>query len=166
MNVRILAKVQDDLASGFRFYEAQAVGLGSYFIDSLYSDIDSLRFFGGIHLVVADGYYRLLSGLAKKPALLERIVQALALQIGSEVSYNELSQLVGADKETVERYIDLLEKCHVVFRLNSFSRNLRNELKKSRKVYLGIQMEGSQTAPVAKKLSRCLSRLRYRSCHG
>jgi hypothetical protein len=61
MNVRILAEAQDDLKSGFRFYEAQATGLGSYFIDSLYSDIDSLRFFGGIHLVVADGYYRLLS---------------------------------------------------------------------------------------------------------
>jgi predicted AAA+ superfamily ATPase len=74
-------------------------------------------------------------GIAKKPAILERIVQALALQIGSEVSYQELGQLVGADKETVERYIDLLEKAYVVFRLNSFSRNLRNELKKSRKVY-------------------------------
>ena len=74
-------------------------------------------------------------GLVKKPALLERIVQALALQIGSEVSYNELGQLVGADKETVERYIDMLEKCYVVFRLSSFSRNLRNELKKSRKIY-------------------------------
>ena len=74
-------------------------------------------------------------GLAKKPALLERIVQALALQIGSEVSYNELGQLVGADKETVERYIDMLEKCYVVFRLTSFSRNLRNELKKNRKIY-------------------------------
>lgn len=74
-------------------------------------------------------------GLVKKPALLERIVQALALQIGSEVSYNELGQLVGADKETVERYIDMLEKCYVLFRLSSFSRNLRNELKKSRKIY-------------------------------
>lgn len=74
-------------------------------------------------------------GLAKKPALLERIVQALALQIGSEVSHNELGQLVGADKETVERYIDLLEKYYVVFRLTSFSRNLRNELKKSRKIF-------------------------------
>lgn len=74
-------------------------------------------------------------GLTKKPALLERIVQALALQIGSEVSYNELGQLVGADKETVERYIHMLEKCYVVFRLSSFSRNLRNELKKSRKIY-------------------------------
>lgn len=74
-------------------------------------------------------------GLSKKPALFERIVQALALQIGSEVSYNEIGQLVGADKETVERYIDLLEKAYVVFRLHSFSRNLRNELKKSRKIY-------------------------------
>jgi predicted AAA+ superfamily ATPase len=74
-------------------------------------------------------------GLTKKPALLERIVQALALQIGSEVSYNEIGQLVGADKETVERYIHMLEKCYVVFRLSSFSRNLRNELKKSRKIY-------------------------------
>ena len=61
MNVRILAAAQENLANGFRFYEAQAVGLGSYFINSLYSDIDSLRFFGGIHLVIADGYYRLLS---------------------------------------------------------------------------------------------------------
>ncbi|MDO9067194.1 MAG: ATP-binding protein [Deltaproteobacteria bacterium] len=74
-------------------------------------------------------------GLVKKPVLLERIVQALALQIGSEVSYNELGQLVGADKETIERYIHMLEKCYVVFRLTSFSRNLRNELKKSRKIY-------------------------------
>ncbi len=74
-------------------------------------------------------------GIVKKPALLERIVQALALQIGSEVSYQELGQLVGADKETVERYIDLLEKAYVVFMLQSFSRNLRNELKKNRKVY-------------------------------
>lgn len=74
-------------------------------------------------------------GIVKKPALLERMVQALALQIGSEVSYQELGQLIGADKETVERYIDLLEKAYVLFRLPSFCRNLRNELKKSRKVY-------------------------------
>lgn len=74
-------------------------------------------------------------GIVKKPALLERMLQALALQIGSEVSYQELGQLIGADKETVERYIDLLEKAYVLFRLPSFSRNLRNELKKNRKVY-------------------------------
>jgi predicted AAA+ superfamily ATPase len=74
-------------------------------------------------------------GIVKKPALLDRMVQALALQLGSEVSYQELGQLIGADKETVERYIDLLEKAYVLFRLPSFSRNLRNELKKNRKVY-------------------------------
>ena len=71
----------------------------------------------------------------RKPALLQNIVRALALQVGSEVSYNELAQLVGADKTTVEKYIDLLEKCFVVFRLPSYSRNLRNEIKKGKKIY-------------------------------
>ena len=71
----------------------------------------------------------------RKPALLQNIVRALALQVGSEVSYNELAQLVGADKTTVEKYVDLLEKCFVVFRLPSYSRNLRNEIKKGKKIY-------------------------------
>jgi len=55
--------------------------------------------------------------------------------MGSEVSYNELSGLVGIDRETVENYIDLLEKCFVIFRLSSLSRNQRNEIKKGKKVY-------------------------------
>lgn len=71
----------------------------------------------------------------RRPDELNRLLIALALQSGNEVSYNELSKTVGIDKETVERYIDLLEKVFVVFRLGSFSRNLRNELKKSRKIY-------------------------------
>lgn len=71
----------------------------------------------------------------QKPEKLERLIQALAFQVGSEVSYNELGQTCGLDKETVEKYIQLLEKAFIVFRLNSFSRNLRNELKKSRKIY-------------------------------
>lgn len=71
----------------------------------------------------------------QKPDKLERLVQALALQMGSEVSYMELGQICGIDNETVEKYIALLEKAFIVFRLTSFSRNLRNELKKSRKVY-------------------------------
>jgi hypothetical protein len=70
-----------------------------------------------------------------KPVLLEKILKALALQLGSEVSYNELSQTVGADKETVEKYIDLLEKAYVVFRLPALNRNVRNEIKKGRKIY-------------------------------
>ena len=71
----------------------------------------------------------------KKPVILEKLLQALALQIGSEVTYNELGRLVGIDMATVERYIDLLEKAFVIFRLPSLSRNMRTELKKGRKVY-------------------------------
>ncbi len=71
----------------------------------------------------------------KKPEVLQKLVRALALQLGSEVSYNELSNLLGVDKETVESYIGLLEKCFVIFRLDSFSRNLRNEIRKGKKVY-------------------------------
>ncbi|ASS49536.1 MAG: ATPase [Candidatus Fluviicola riflensis] len=70
-----------------------------------------------------------------KAEKLERLVQALAFQIGHQVSYNELSQTCGLDNQTVEKYIDLLEKSFVVFRIPSFSRNIRNELKKSRKIY-------------------------------
>ena len=71
----------------------------------------------------------------RRPAQLEKLVLALALQIGSEVSYNELAQIIQTDNQTVERYIDLLEKSFVVFRIGAFSRNLRNEIKKSRKIY-------------------------------
>jgi len=74
-------------------------------------------------------------GQIKKPAMFEKLVQALAFQAGNLVSYNELGQLIGADNETVERYIDLMEKAFIVFRLGALSRNLRNELKKSRKIY-------------------------------
>lgn len=70
----------------------------------------------------------------RKPDLLRKILVALALQIGSEVSYNELAATVGSDTKTVERYIDLLEKCYVIYRLTGLSRNLRNELKKSKKI--------------------------------
>ncbi len=71
----------------------------------------------------------------RKPELLEKIVQALALQIGNEVSYNELAQLVQVDKNTIATYIDVLEKGYIIYKLPSFSRNLRNELKASRKIY-------------------------------
>jgi hypothetical protein len=71
----------------------------------------------------------------RKPEVLNKLLTGLALQLGQEVSYNELSQLIGVDKATIEKYIELLEKCFVVFRLSSFSRNLRNELKRTRKVF-------------------------------
>lgn len=77
-----------------------------------------------------------------KPDKLVRLLKALALQIGSQVSYNEIGTLIGLDSKTVERYVDILEKSFIVFRLGTFSRNLRNELKASRKIYfwdLGIR---------------------------
>ncbi len=75
-----------------------------------------------------------LTGI-KKPDKLEKLLQALALQCGSEVSYNEIAQLISIDKNTVSTYIDLLEKTFVVFRLPAFSRNARNEIKNSKKIF-------------------------------
>lgn len=71
----------------------------------------------------------------KKPEKLVKLLQALAYQIGQEVSYNEIGNLIGLDSKTVEAYVQLLEKSFVVFRLPSFSRNLKNELKASKKIY-------------------------------
>ena len=71
----------------------------------------------------------------RKPVLLEKLLVALALQVGNEVSYSELAQTIGTDNKTVEKYVDLLEKCYIIFRLNGLSRNLRNELKKAKKIY-------------------------------
>ena len=71
----------------------------------------------------------------KRPSLLVKLLQALALQVGSEVSYQEVAQLIGADPLTVEKYTDLLEQSFVLFRLPSLSRNARNEIKKGRKIY-------------------------------
>ena len=70
-----------------------------------------------------------------KPVLLQKIVKALALQVGSEVNYNELAKLIQIDNKTVEKYIDLLEKAFVVFKLPALSGNVRNEIKKGKKIY-------------------------------
>ena len=71
----------------------------------------------------------------RKPEIIEKLLQALALQIGNEISIHELAQLIGVDSATIQRYISLLEKSYIIFHLRSFSRNIRNELKKSRKIY-------------------------------
>lgn len=71
----------------------------------------------------------------KHSDMLIKLLQLLALQIGNEVSYGGLSRNLGIEKGTVERYIDLLEKTYVIFKLSSFSRNYRNEIKKSKKIY-------------------------------
>ncbi|MBR4329028.1 MAG: ATP-binding protein, partial [Candidatus Riflebacteria bacterium] len=71
----------------------------------------------------------------QKSERIEKLLQALAFQIGSQVSFNEIGQMIGLNSETVEKYVTLLERAFVIFRLPVFSRNLRNELKKTRKIY-------------------------------
>ena len=71
----------------------------------------------------------------RNPEMLTKLLTALSLQLGNEVSYNELSRTLGVKSETVERYIELLEKVFIIFRQPSLCRNLRSELKKSRKIY-------------------------------
>ncbi|WP_020527077.1 ATP-binding protein [Flexithrix dorotheae] len=87
---------------------------------------------------LVDSYlYRDILAYSKigKPEVLDRLVQALALQMGNEVNYNELAQTVGVDRNTISNYIDILQKGYVVFKLGSFSGNLRNEIKKNKKIY-------------------------------
>jgi uncharacterized protein len=71
----------------------------------------------------------------QKPERFEQLLLALALQVGQMVSYHDLGKRAGLTNETIEKYIQLLEREFVVFTLNSFSRNLNNELSKSKKVY-------------------------------
>ena len=76
----------------------------------------------------------MMEGL-NKPSKLITLLQALAYQTGNEVSYNELGRITGLDNQTVEKYIDLLEKTYVIFRVGALCRNLHKELKRSRKIY-------------------------------
>lgn len=78
----------------------------------------------------------------KSSEIIRKLLEALALQVGSEVSYTELGQLIGVSKQTVQSYVDILEKVFIIFKLGPFSRNLRKELGKLRKIYfydLGIR---------------------------
>lgn len=100
-------------------------------VTSAGNEIKLLKNLAGSYL-----YKDILSfGKIKKPVVLDKVLKALALQVGSEVSYHELGRIAGADKETVEKYIDLLEKAFIIYRLNALSRNVRNEIKKSKKIY-------------------------------
>jgi predicted AAA+ superfamily ATPase len=71
----------------------------------------------------------------KKPRLLLNLLSLIALQIGGEVSMNELSNSLKVDVTTVARYLELLEKCFVLYNLRGFSRNLRSEVTRTSKYY-------------------------------
>jgi predicted AAA+ superfamily ATPase len=78
----------------------------------------------------------------RKPEKMQELLKALAWQIGNEVNYNELGNLIGLKSETIEEYIHLLEQSFVIYRLNSFHSNQRKEIKKGKKIYfndLGIR---------------------------
>jgi uncharacterized protein len=78
----------------------------------------------------------------KSSSVLVKLLKALSFQIGKQISYYELGQIAGISSQTVEKYVDLLEKSFIIYRVYSFSRNLKNELKRSCKVYfwdLGIR---------------------------
>lgn len=85
-------------------------------------------------------------GIIKKQDIIFRLLQLLAFQMGNEVSYNELSRSLQIDVKTVISYIDLLEQAYVVYRLGTFSRNLRNEIKKNKKIY--FYDNGVRNAPI------------------
>lgn len=132
-HAELVAAADGDGRSERRLLEKRLV-YGSYPEVAGASDADARRILSAI----ADGalYKDILAlGGIRKPDVLVRLVQCLALQVGSEVSSGELSGMTGLDRATVESYIDLLEKTFVVFRLPSFARNARNELRKGRKVY-------------------------------
>jgi len=71
----------------------------------------------------------------RNSAVISDLLKALAFQIGNEVSYTELAKLLGIDKNTVERYVQLLEKNYIIFRLSPYATNKRKEISKLRKVY-------------------------------
>jgi predicted AAA+ superfamily ATPase len=105
-----------------------------YYPEVALKSVDEMRLLKSLS---SDFLYKDLLNLGqiKKPVLLEKILKALALQIGNEVSYHELAQLLDSDKGTIEKYIDLLEKTYIIFKLNGLNRNVRNEIKKGRKIY-------------------------------
>ncbi|MFO7922749.1 MAG: ATP-binding protein [Bacteroidales bacterium] len=121
-----------DLLSEKRMLEHRLIfGYYPEIVSSMGKEEELLKLLAGSYL------YKdilMLEGI-KKPVLLEKILRALALQLGNEISYYEIGQLVQAKGETVEKYISLLEKTYIVFQLNAFSKNVRNEIKKGKKVY-------------------------------
>jgi predicted AAA+ superfamily ATPase len=87
--------------------------------------------------------------------ILHNLLELLALQLGNEVSYSELASNLGISNHTVKKYIDILEKCFIVFSLRAYSRNHRKEINKSRKIYfydLGLRNAISQNFSTNLKL--------------
>lgn len=122
-------------ATDLRFHIEQSLIFGTYpEVFKLSTNDEKI-----LHLrMLADAYlYKdiLEFNLVKNSQKVRELLIALALQVGSEVSYSELANTIGVDRKTVEYYLDILEKSFVIFRLYGFSRNLRSEINRKVKIY-------------------------------
>lgn len=163
-SINLLDLTQEFLTGRKRVYKLYPLSLSEIYSDKdilkMYKELEQLLIFGTYPEIIkqksfsqkiefleelASSYlYKDLLELQqiKNPEILQKLLKALALQVSQEVSYNELSSLLGIDKATVERYVYLLEKCFVIFRLPSYSQNKRKEISRLRKIYfydLGIR---------------------------
>ncbi len=156
-SVNLLDQTQEPLTGRKYTYQLSPLSLQEIYPDANYlkiiKNLESLMIFGSYPEIVSRSSFKekeeLLRELAasylykdilgfqdiKSPDILVKILKALALQIGSQVSYNELSNIVNIDKKTIERYILLLEKSFVIFRLQPFTKNKRREIAKLKKIY-------------------------------
>lgn len=156
-SLNLLDDTQEPLTGRKYTYQLFPLSLEEIYPDENYlkvtKELESLMIFGSYPEVVSQASFdekkELLKELAssyiykdilgfqdvKSPDVLVKLLKALALQIGSQVSYNELANIVKIDKKTIERYIQLLEKNFVIFRLRPFTKNRRREISKLRKIY-------------------------------
>jgi len=156
-SINLLDQTQEPLTGRKYTYQLLPLSLKEIYPDANYlkiiKEIEGLMIFGSYPEIVSHHSFEekkeLLNELAasylykdilgfqdiKNPDILVKILKALALQIGSQVSYNELSNIINIDKKTIERYILLLEKSFVIFRLQPFTKNKRREIAKLKKIY-------------------------------
>lgn len=156
-SLNLLDNTQEPLTGRKYVYQLFPLSLEEIYSDKNYlkltKELESLMIFGSYPEVVSQKSFEdkreLLKELAssyiykdilgfqeiKSPDVLVKLLKALALQIGSQVSYTELANIVKIDKKTIERYIELLEKSFVIFRLNPFTKNKRREISKLKKIY-------------------------------
>lgn len=156
-SINLLDSTQETLTGRKYIYTLFPMSLEEIFPDKnhlkIAKELKELLIFGGYPEVAAQGSFKdkieLLQELSssylykdilefqqvKNSSVIMGLLKALALQIGSEVSFTELSNLIGIDKKTIERYIDLLEKNFVIFRLAPYAKNKRREMSKLRKIY-------------------------------
>lgn len=156
-SLNLLDRTQEPLTGRKYTYQLFPLSLAEIYPDKnylkIFKELESLMIFGSYPEVVSQPSFKekkeLLRELAssyiykdilgfqnvKSPDVLIKLLKALALQVGSQVSYNELSSVVEIDKKTIERYVQLLEKNFVIFRLKPFTKNKRREISKLKKIY-------------------------------